>query len=343
VTVAISFSVQKATYPVTFSESGLSTGITWSLALNGTLGSGSSGSNISFLEPNGTYTFSLAGLTDANQTTVRGYAGSPSTGTVTVRGVAQQVTITFSRIIYTLSFIESGLASGTNWSVTVNGSAQSSTSATIAFRETSGTYRYVVGTVTGYNLSGRNPAYVNVSGQNRTINLTFQASNGSGLTPLSFSASGLAVGASWSVALTASTAGLRINVLLSVVRTATAPNRIAFEVSPGSYAYVSSSSGYLLVAGNVTISGPAPRSLELGFVASPQGPPTRSLPEVLELSGWGGAIGVAIAIVGASGLAWTVVRTRQTRRERGRTLVSGILTTEWTTDRDGEPEVRAKR
>ncbi|MCG3109042.1 hypothetical protein L3N51_01332 [Metallosphaera sp. J1] len=51
---------------------------------------------------------------------------------------------------YNVSFVETGLAQGTEWSVTLNGTVKSSTSNTITFQVPSGTYTYTIGNVTGY-------------------------------------------------------------------------------------------------------------------------------------------------------------------------------------------------
>ncbi len=54
---------------------------------------------------------------------------------------------------YSLTFTESGLPDGTGWSVTFNGSTESSTSSSIAFTEANGTYSFSVGAVAGYTVS----------------------------------------------------------------------------------------------------------------------------------------------------------------------------------------------
>lgn len=52
---------------------------------------------------------------------------------------------------YDVTFTETGLPSGTSWSVTLDGTTQSSTTDSITFSETNGTYDYVVGYVDGYS------------------------------------------------------------------------------------------------------------------------------------------------------------------------------------------------
>ncbi len=74
-------------YPVTFSETGLPNGTTWSVALNGTTRS-STGPAIQFTEVNGNYSFTIG--------TVSGYSANPPSGSVTVSGGPVSRTIAFS-------------------------------------------------------------------------------------------------------------------------------------------------------------------------------------------------------------------------------------------------------
>ncbi|HEV2520013.1 MAG TPA: YncE family protein [Thermoplasmata archaeon] len=76
------------TYPVIFSETGLSGGISWSATLNGNTNA-STGNAIRFLEPNGSgYGFQVGA--------VPGYSASPSSGTITVAGTSVAKSIDFT-------------------------------------------------------------------------------------------------------------------------------------------------------------------------------------------------------------------------------------------------------
>ena len=130
------------TFPVTFTETGLPSGTNWSVTVNGTTHSSTS-NTITFSEANGTYSFSVG--------VVRDYAVSPSSGTVTVNGVAVSEAVTFTPETYTVTFAETGLPSGTNWSVTVNGTTHSSVVSTITFSEPNGTYGYEIADVSGWH------------------------------------------------------------------------------------------------------------------------------------------------------------------------------------------------
>ncbi len=102
-------------YPVTFSETGLLAGTSWSVSLGGS-SLRSTAATISAQERNGTYAFTVGAPV--------GYAASPASGTVVVAGAAVNVPIAFTSngpATYPLTFTESGLPPGTNWSVTLNG------------------------------------------------------------------------------------------------------------------------------------------------------------------------------------------------------------------------------
>jgi hypothetical protein len=105
VNVTVAFAL--FTYPVTFTGIGLSTGSSWNVALNGSSQTSALGT-ISFIAANGTYSYSVG--------TVSGYGTDPSSATLLVDGGPVNVQITFVRL-YTLTFIETGLSSGSNWSV----------------------------------------------------------------------------------------------------------------------------------------------------------------------------------------------------------------------------------
>jgi len=114
-------------YSVTFTESGLPTGTQWSVTLNGETET-STTNTISFTEPNGAYSFSIS--------SINGYSVSPSSGSITVNGASVNQAITFTAVtpsVYTITFTESGLPTGTQWSVTLNGVTNSSTANSITF------------------------------------------------------------------------------------------------------------------------------------------------------------------------------------------------------------------
>jgi ABC-type transport system substrate-binding protein len=120
------------TYPVTFSETGLSGG-TWYVNLTGGASYSSTGGSLAFTEPNGTYAFTVG-------TSNKEYR-SPG-GSFSVSGAPWNETVAFALVTFDVTFSETGLSSGTNWSVTVNLREMSSTTPSITFAEPNGTYTF---------------------------------------------------------------------------------------------------------------------------------------------------------------------------------------------------------
>jgi hypothetical protein len=106
----------------------------------------------------------------------------PNMPTMLVQG--RPITVTLTAYPFNQgSFTESGLSSGTSWSVTFNGSKQSSTTSTITFTEPNGTYSYTVSSVAGYTVSPSSGSIV-VSGSNISKTITYTTVSSS-QTPLS--------------------------------------------------------------------------------------------------------------------------------------------------------------
>ena len=278
---AIAFT--RVAYAVTFAESGLPSGTNWSVTLNGTSRS-STASSIGFTEANGTYSFSVGA--------VSGYTASPASGSVTVNGAPETEAITFSAVPpseYTVAFTETGLPSGTSWSVTFNGSTQSSTGSTILFTEANGTYAYALGTVSGYTV-GPATGSVTVSGSDVSRAITFTPIS-PGTYTVTFTESGLPTGTGWSV------------TLAGVSKTSTTTT-ITFREPNGTYPFsVGPVSGYTSTpsAGSLSVSG-APVSEALTF--SPSSSSTSS--GFLGLSGNTGYYllgGIAILAVAGAAVA----------------------------------------
>ena len=161
-----SISVSIAYYKVDLTESGLPSGATWYVNITGGKSFSSTNSTISFVDPNGTYSYTVA-------TTDKEYAPSPSSGSLTVNGASVSKSVTFSKVTYTVTFTESGLPSGTSWYVNLsNGQTFKSTTSTLSFSEPNGTYSYTVGAISGYTVSSSTGS-VTVNGANLTKTITF--------------------------------------------------------------------------------------------------------------------------------------------------------------------------
>jgi DNA-binding beta-propeller fold protein YncE len=184
VTQTIAFNVKL--YDVTFEASGLPDGTGWSVTLNGTRYA-SSGPTLAVPEPNGTgYPFLVGSLS--------GFVVTPTQGNVSVAGAPTAVLIQFEELL-PVTFVESGLPSGTVWSVQIGLSAFASASSSILVNETNGTgYAYQLGGVPGYRGV---PSYgqFNVTGSPEVIGITFVPRT----FPVTFTESGLRAGTPWSV------------------------------------------------------------------------------------------------------------------------------------------------
>ena len=106
------------TYSVTFHESGLPTGTEWTVAVNGSSQSAST-EQLSFDERNGTYSYSVGA--------VSGYVASPYSGSITVSGTNESVSVVFTPVRFDVTFMEAGLPVGFNWSVSLGDQSQHST------------------------------------------------------------------------------------------------------------------------------------------------------------------------------------------------------------------------
>jgi len=156
---------------VNFVESGLGPGSAWSVTMNGSTGSSTrtaTGSSLAFRERNGSYSFAVV--------TAAGCSGEPSFGSLTVDGSDQAVTVNFSALSCPVTFAETGLPPGTNWSVEVDGLTYYSTTPSIIVSEPNGTYPFEVSNVTGYTVSPSQGRIV-IKGAAVTRSLTFSSAS----------------------------------------------------------------------------------------------------------------------------------------------------------------------
>ncbi|MGC8630771.1 MAG: DUF7619 domain-containing protein, partial [Thermoplasmata archaeon] len=145
---------------------------------------------------------------------------------------------------YTITFTESGLPSGTSWSVTLNGSTESSTTNTITFTKPNGTYSYTIGSINNYTVYPSSGT-ITVKGANLTLTITFTANTTT--YTITFTESGLPSGASWSVTLG------------NMTRSSTS-STITFAVPNGTYSWsVSLPSGYKAAEQSGSVSTTQPK------------------------------------------------------------------------------------
>ena len=241
-------------YSVSFSESGLPSGQTFQVTLNGTthslLTDGATDS-LAFSQPNGSLAYHVADVPGWHQSTLA-YVGH-----VTVSGATLTVTtLVFSQVTYSVSFSESGLPSGKTFAVTVNGVPKSLTTNgaldTLTWTGlTNGTYSYSVADVPGWHQTLL-PYSGNVVVNGASVaepTMVFAKSNYS----LIFSESGLPAGLLFKVTVAASVESLT---------TDGATDSLLFAETNGSISYsVADNPGWhqttLAYVGHVTINGSA--------------------------------------------------------------------------------------
>ena len=100
------------------------------------------------------------------------YSGSRNPTTFTVRAPLHERAIFAEG--YSVSFVESGLATGTPWSVLLRGVPLAGVGSTVVVQEPNGTYAFQVPNVTGYTVHPVS-SFVSVAGSNVTIPVTFTA------------------------------------------------------------------------------------------------------------------------------------------------------------------------
>jgi YVTN family beta-propeller protein len=166
-----------ASFPVTFSQTGLPSGTSWSVALdNATLSS--TGGSIVFNELNGTYGFTVPSVT--------GFLDSTTSGSITVAGASVARTISFTPEptsqktpeTFPVTFTETGLTSGAGWSVTLNGTNLPSDTGSIVFAAPNGTVTFTVGAVAGFSVAPASGS-ITIAGKPVGESVTFTASSSS--------------------------------------------------------------------------------------------------------------------------------------------------------------------
>lgn len=267
-------------YPVTFSETGLLAGLTWTVQVNGRAfvsiheRRSSAGSSDTFYLPNGTFEYRIG--------EVLGYGlAIPSAGPFSVAGGPLTISVPFEKIgsnaLFLVDFNETGLASGTQWSVHITAihtfgrsshATVASTGSTASFALANGTYRYRISEVTGYTLAtaegtvtvtGAAPPAVAVS---YTAIPTYAAA---------FNETGLPNGTAWSILVyTQQGAG---SVWPIHLRETGNSSTISFNLPNGTYCYrIYPVHGWKITTGSATgsfvVAGASPAEVSVTFSAT---------------------------------------------------------------------------
>ncbi len=213
-TVSESVTFTLVTYAVLFTETGMPVGATWWVNLTNGQSFSSLTTAIAFVEPNGTYFYSIG-------TTAKKFDAPP--GSFTIDGAGTAKSVTFGPVTQSITFTETGLPTGKSWTVVLNGTVRSLTSSSTSFGVSNGSYVYLIAGPAGHQVSGTAPSgTIVISGSSKTVSFTFV--KGPTYT-IHFGESGLPKGQSWCVTLggdgqCSTTAGLSY-----------------LNLTPGSYAY----------------------------------------------------------------------------------------------------------
>jgi Bacterial extracellular solute-binding proteins, family 5 Middle len=149
------------TFPVTLTPTGLG-GASWTVVFHGFSNTSATGGSMVFWEPNGSYDFTVS---TATLTPI-----SP-TGQASVVGAAKTIYVPFTAAAHTVTFTESGLATGVTWGVEfLNTSGTkidftaTSAGTTVAFHVANGNYNWSVIRVSGWIPTANQSGNSTVSG-----------------------------------------------------------------------------------------------------------------------------------------------------------------------------------
>ena len=180
VTVDVSF-VEIPAYPVGFSESGVPSGVFWCVGVGSVDGTSvaicQAASPIGFTLPDGTYNFTVQDVFNGSSR----YASTPTQGNFTVDGGSVAIAVTFAWVpTYSATFVETGLANGTVWTVALTSPAIDNASVSgeiigntqVVDLLPNGTYSFTVWPPSGYTATPASGTIV-IDGANVTVDLTF--------------------------------------------------------------------------------------------------------------------------------------------------------------------------
>lgn len=237
--VNITFTPVKNEFLIIFKQSGLGSGVkSWSVTYNGSTLSATPANQIDFASKNGSNAYTVGA--------VAGYTAKPASGAINVTGASVTTSITFSVApgYYTVTFHESGLATGTSWSVTFNGNTSASTRTTDAFIAPNGTFAFTVKPITGYSIIPSSSS-LTVAGASVSETILFISP---GNFTVTFVESGLPNGYKWYVSLGGSFGRNSV----------TAPAKVVYVEPDGTYTFAVTPITHWIATpeiGNVTVSG----------------------------------------------------------------------------------------
>lgn len=238
-------------FNVTFTESGLPSGPAWNVTFNGTtLGAIAPASIIFSGYVRATYSFTVEPIV--------GYIATPASGNLAVNG-SSSTAIAFTRLpagVYTMTFTETVLTTGTPWSVAMNGTALSSNSSTIVFLFSNGTYPFVLNPVGPWYVLTLGSGNITISGLDLTRTVDYSYTS-----PVNFTQTSLPNETRWTIAATYNgTSSSSISPLAGTLvgQTWYANSTTAsalLHLANGTYTWTISASGYQTTSGPFTVNG----------------------------------------------------------------------------------------
>jgi hypothetical protein len=240
-------------YTVSFTESGLPLGTLWSVTL-GNITKSSMNETITFIMPNGVYSYSVKSPITVNG--IEYIATSPS-GTVTVNNSNIEIQIIYKQALYNVSFVETGLPPGTIWYVNLsNGQSFKSMTNTITFTEPNGTYSYTITTENKNYAPSPSSGTFTVKGENVNITVTFSLITYT----ITFTENGLPSGTLWALTFNG-------------VTSSSTSNSISYTVLAGTYSWnttsiiaVGNNTRYIASSSSGTIIVPASTSVTISYI-----------------------------------------------------------------------------
>ncbi len=165
---SLTLAFTQVVYNVTFAELGLPLWTSWSLEVNSTIYPSTTGA-ITVELPNGTYPYTLPDLSGWHETTL------PYGGEIGVQGSGLvEPLLVYVEVTYPVVFTETGLPTGTLWSVVAGSSILYSATSTITFEEPNGSLAYAVEPVPGY-VANRTSGTASVLAGGASVAVTFAA------------------------------------------------------------------------------------------------------------------------------------------------------------------------
>jgi YVTN family beta-propeller protein len=272
---------------LTFYETGLAAGTTWSVSLNGT-GKNSSGDAIRFTQTFGNYSFVVQN--------VSGYDASPSSGVVLFSSGSSAVNITFRQMSreYSLTFGEAGLPPGLGWGVHLDNLSNDSQTSEVSFLIPNGTFEWVVDCPPGLTVSPSGGA-VTIDGGSQWIHLNFFVIEAT--YNVTFLEDGLGVGVTWSITLN------------STILAGPSGTALVFTVPNGSFAFQVISPGGFTArqdSGEIVVDGVG-STISIDFFKNSSEPTT--------FLGWSGEYWfLFLTVIVVAGLGTFVILRRKQRR-----------------------------